>query len=341
MKHFLNTILSLTKEIISDIVKKKGNKSDIRLAYFGYWTSHRNITKQDCFFRFVESLTNKSIAVSWYKPSLIITSLFDRHSVLKLLLRFSKTPSLFFSGENLNNQLHIPYKNYLNGLPNLALGFDYESPYAKRFPLWLTYIFTGDFVATASLEEVKTKLKEIESNSYLIKSRFTSMVANHDGFGSVSRSKVVQSLDSIDHVSCGGKLLHNDDTLKGKYKDSKKEYLKDFVFNVCLENTHSVGYVTEKIFESIEAGCIPIYWGDDNPEPNILNPKRIIFWQENSDNKNNLETIQRLYSNTQSRDKFFEEPLFIKGAEKAIFNYFLMLRNEISQLLNASTSRSK
>jgi len=46
--------------------------------------------------------------------------------------------------------------------------------------------------------------------------------------------------------------------------DSKLELLKGYRFNVALENTLWKYYVSEKIWHSIKAGCLPIYWGKDS-----------------------------------------------------------------------------
>ena len=44
--------------------------------------------------------------------------------------------------------------------------------------------------------------------------------------------------------------------------DDKRKTLQNFRFSVCFENiSHIRGYVTEKIFDCFEAGCIPIYRG--------------------------------------------------------------------------------
>lgn len=49
--------------------------------------------------------------------------------------------------------------------------------------------------------------------------------------------------------------------------NSKLETLKNYKFCYCLENQASTqGYITEKIFDSFFAGCIPIYQGPDNIE---------------------------------------------------------------------------
>lgn len=50
--------------------------------------------------------------------------------------------------------------------------------------------------------------------------------------------------------------------------DSKVETLSRYRFSICYENARSIpGYVTEKLFDSMVAGCIPVYRG----APNIAN----------------------------------------------------------------------
>lgn len=46
---------------------------------------------------------------------------------------------------------------------------------------------------------------------------------------------------------------------------SKLETLRKYRFCICYENIRDLpGYITEKIFDSFFAGCIPIYWGAPN-----------------------------------------------------------------------------
>lgn len=51
---------------------------------------------------------------------------------------------------------------------------------------------------------------------------------------------------------------------KGKVA-SKHEALQTYKFAICYENAKKInGYITEKIFDCLFAGCVPIYWGPDN-----------------------------------------------------------------------------
>lgn len=47
--------------------------------------------------------------------------------------------------------------------------------------------------------------------------------------------------------------------------DNKKEIMEKYKFSICYENAKDItGYITEKIFDSFFAGCVPIYLGADN-----------------------------------------------------------------------------
>ncbi|APG60107.1 glycosyltransferase family 10 domain-containing protein [Christiangramia salexigens] len=53
----------------------------------------------------------------------------------------------------------------------------------------------------------------------------------------------------------------------------KYEILKNYSFNLCFENTVYPKYITEKIWESIESLCLPIYYGGINSSIYEIFPK--------------------------------------------------------------------
>lgn len=67
---------------------------------------------------------------------------------------------------------------------------------------------------------------------------------------------------------------------------SKIETLKNYRFSVCFENARDIeGYITEKIFDSLFAGCIPIYWGAPDiekwiPAPLYLDFSKFSHWAD-------------------------------------------------------------
>ena len=325
--------------LLTDCWKQKGN-NNIRVGYNG----HSAGPQKDWLYFFISELTGRRPVVSWYKPSLIICSSFGSYWLLKIILKIYKVPSIFFTEENLTTlKKYREYKNYLNGQPSLAMGFDYcGTGNYRRFPLWLMYLFPPEVAVKASVADIQTRLDEIEAKAKCSKTKFAAMVASHDGYASkkkvfgpveiVSRTEITERVGTIDFVNCPGKLLHNDNSLKDEFQDDKKRYLEQFLFNICAENASVTGYVTEKIFEALEAGTIPIYWGDPNPEPTVLNPKRIVFWDA-SRGEEVLSTIETLYLDINVREQFLREPLFVKTAAQDIYDHFSCLRRDLERLL--------
>jgi hypothetical protein len=326
--------------VLTDYWKKKGKTASIRIGYNG----HSAGPKKDWLYGFISELTGQKPIVSWYKPSIIICSSFGSYWLLKIILRIYTVPSLFFTEENLTTlKKYREYKTYLDGQPSLAMGFDYyQANNYQRFPLWLMYLFAPETAATASIADIQTRLDEIDAKSLGLKTKFAAMVASHDGYASkkkvfgpveiVSRAEITEKVGTIDFVHCPGRLLHNDNSLKDEYHDDKKAYLEQFLLNICAENACVKGYVTEKVFEALEAGTIPIYWGDPNPEPTILNPKRIVFW-DGSRAEEVLSFIKTLHLDLEARAQFLREPLFVNTAAQEIYDHFSCLRRNLERLL--------
>lgn len=53
----------------------------------------------------------------------------------------------------------------------------------------------------------------------------------------------------------------------GSWRPSKLRYLERFRFVIACENSAHPGYTTEKLYDALIAGAIPIYWG--NPAVNL------------------------------------------------------------------------
>jgi hypothetical protein len=58
--------------------------------------------------------------------------------------------------------------------------------------------------------------------------------------------------------------IANPDFAKSDWYATKKTVLENYSFNLCFVNTIADYYCTEKIWDSIRYGCLPIYYGKDN-----------------------------------------------------------------------------
>lgn len=74
--------------------------------------------------------------------------------------------------------------------------------------------------------------------------------------------KIIRALNRVPIL---GKLLAPKlKTYKGTI-NNKREVLGCYRFSICYENARDIpGYITEKIFDSFFAGCVPVYWGAGN-----------------------------------------------------------------------------
>lgn len=82
-------------------------------------------------------------------------------------------------------------------------------------------------------------------------------------------------------------LKTNYPSYKGTVK-SKEETLKNYKFAICYENSKDFpGYITEKIFDALFAGCVPIYRGASNITDHI--PSNTFI------DKRNFKTYEELY----------------------------------------------
>ncbi|WP_026935503.1 glycosyltransferase family 10 domain-containing protein [Christiangramia echinicola] len=98
----------------------------------------------------------------------------------------------------------------------------------------------------------------------------------------------------------------------------KKDILKKYHFNLCFENTVYPKYITEKIWESIENKCLPIYFGGTGSSIYELFPtKSFIDYSELEDpeklkdlinNMPDVEFICRLNKCIEVYNSFIEKP---------------------------------
>jgi hypothetical protein len=242
---------------------------------------------------------------------------------------------IFYTGEN----VHVPdshWEKYNDLLLNkksinLSLGFDYiEHEKYLRFPLWLMYFFNP----ASDIQAIKTVCENLNHPPISIEERirFCSFICRNDYFG--DRIKMFNQINQIEPIDCGGVFMHNDDDLMSKYQDNKLEYLKRYRFNLCPENSNNNGYVTEKIFEAINSGCIPIYWGsDNNPEPDILNKNAVFFIQSNHDSPEIISEIKRLNDNPKLYMEFAEQNRLLNGAPEIIYNFFEALETKLIEII--------
>ena len=242
---------------------------------------------------------------------------------------------IFCSGENLTTDLVLthnitPYSSHRLDEVDLALGFEQkqEANYI-RFPLW---IWHRDFInPKATLEDIKQKILNINKSETRLNSsriRFTAQISSHDIGG--ERIALINLLTPIATIDCAGKFNRNTDELQTVYNDKKEDFLANYRFCICPENSLGDGYITEKVFEAIASGCIPIYWGACLEE-GILNPKAILRYEKGKE-KELFEQVQRLWTDENAYKEFAMQPPFLDGAAEKIWEMLENLKKKLKPL---------
>ena len=218
---------------------------------------------------------------------------------------------------------------------DLSLCFDRldENKYKNyvRFPIWINYNFGNILERDYTKDKIKETIDNI-NNAKSKKNKFASLVASHDA--PKIRTEIFNKINKIGEVKCAGKLLHNDDTLKNEFNNNKIEYLRDFKFNICPENTISDGYITEKLFDSFKAGCIPIYSGDENIELDLINKNALLFYRACEDNSELLKEVERLNKDDKLFDAFQNQVKINDSMVDYLWERREKILNRLEELIN-------
>ena len=287
------------------------NKVKNKKTFFvrGDWVIDEKDFYKDYFYNVIKNNYINDLEIS-YKPDIEIFGPVHK----RISLEKSKAKiKIFFTGECVSDKaIDKSWAEYSDNCVNdvdLSIGFDRldENKYKNyiRFPIWINYHFNtiggGILNLNSTKSDIKKAIDDI-NNAKSKKNKFASLVASHDA--PKIRTEIFNKVSKIGKVSCAGKLLHNDDTLKNDFGNNKIEYLKDFKFNICPENTISDGYITEKLFDSFRAGCIPIYSGDENIEMDLVNKNALLFYRACEDNSALLKEIEKLNNDDKLFDAF-------------------------------------
>jgi len=253
----------------------------------------------------------------------------------------SKVPKIFFTAEDTSFRFQ-DYDDYLEGFVDLSLGFK-ETDLSKNriyFPLWMIYFISptgkttsaddGTYYSIEDLLKTERNVVEFETREF-----DCSLIARHDhrGNGAGYRKSAMDIFTKEGEVLCAGSLYNNTNVLRNRYGNRIDLFLQNCKFNICLENTNSPGYVTEKLFQSIVNGAIPIYWGSDlNPEPNILTGDGIVFFNPERPFETQKQ-IQAILRDEEYRKNFLEKPIFMPQASEIINERFKRLKMHLSALI--------
>ncbi|MFP6043146.1 glycosyltransferase family 10 domain-containing protein, partial [Helicobacter pylori] len=233
------------------------------------------------------------------------------------ILSYQNTKRVFYTGEN-----EVPNFN----LFDYAIGFD-ELDFNNRYlrmPLYYAYLHYKAEIVNDTTAPYKIKdnslytlkkpshhFKEnhpnlcalINNESDPLKRGFASFVASNPN--APKRNAFYEALNSIEPVAGGGSVKN---TLGYKVKN-KNEFLSQYKFNLCFENSQGYGYVTEKIIDAYFSHTIPIYWGSPSVAKDF-NPKSFVNVCDFKDFDEAIDYIKYLHTHPNAYlDMLYESPL--------------------------------
>ena len=237
---------------------------------------------------------------------------------------------VFISGENLTFAHYAAYANH--ALDNSSIDFSMglavvNNPRYIRFPLWMDYMFPAD----SAVDDIRKKCVTLRYPILENKDKFCCMIASNSANG--LRKEMMEKIGTIDHVDSAGRFMHNDDSLQAQYADKKLDYMRQYIFNICPENSSAYGYTTEKLFEAISCGCIPIYWGAELADKDVINEDALVFWNREDDGKEAIKKITELYSNPKLMEEFMRQPRLMPTAEEYVLDTFATIETRFRKLI--------
>jgi hypothetical protein len=127
--------------------------------------------------------------------------------------------------------------------------------------------------------------------------------------------------------------------------DSKPETLGQYKFALCFENSILKGWITEKIFDCLFAGTVPVYWGAPDierylPEGCFIDMRRFASYQDLSDFLKSLGEAEIRQYKDNARD-YLRSKQYRPFTKQAFVDLFCRLVEEAGGIqLSPQTTRS-
>lgn len=278
------------------------------VKFINFWRDKSYWDEKSIFFKIIRRSINKNISLlvdnNSKNPDIVISSIFIRENIDN----YKNCVKIFYTGENPKKFLENNVFNYYNKF-DLVLSYETTLPNNLkckhiRLPNWMIlslfdkvvnlFDFEYDNITKIEFYKLLYKHYELKKNNKAI------LICRHDNGG--IRNKIVKYVSKYIPVDCAGRWNNNVTMCKPGWID-KINYIKKYSYNICPENSIYPGYNTEKLFEALISGCIPIYWGD-SIEDKYFNKEKIILTEEQL-NKS-LKNIEHYKNLKPFTDNFYE-----------------------------------
>ncbi len=157
----------------------------------------------------------------------------------------------------------------------------------------------------------------------------------------LTRNKMFELLNNYKKVDSCGRFANNYNYSIINLNWWSKEYIEfisQYKFMICFENTKMLNYSTEKIVNAYLANIIPIYWSS-NSISNLFNMDSLLFLENEQDDNSFQNVINKVIELDNDDNKYLEfinrQPFNNTNIEYWDNNYtFEKLGNKINSILN-------
>lgn len=186
---------------------------------------------------------------------------------------------------------------------------------------------SGNKTSHHPLELYSERLESIKWFSKNHPDKFTYFGIGWDYSFSLKMQKILKKLHLLSFIP------KNSSPSYGGRVEQKLTVLRGFKFALCYENGKKIsGYITEKIFDCLFAGVIPVYWGADNISSYV--PKGCYVNREMF--KNNEELYKHLIDMSESEILIMQKNIeeFLKSDKVIPFSNEFFVKNIIETVIN-------
>lgn len=136
-------------------------------------------------------------------------------------------------------------------------------------------------------------------------------VSNCKNAGAEKRLELLRKLNETYPVHSYGKCLHNTDEpplKKGENRgDAKRKILGKYKFALAFENAIVKDYVSEKVYDAILAGALPLYRGAERVDKLMPGANAVVKFSDFNDDPEKLaDHLRMLAQNKQAYEKYFD-----------------------------------
>lgn len=289
----------------------------IKISIINFW---KDVDNDMFFVNFMRKNIDKDVKIVPYNeyPDILLSSVFGN---IFHIAKIKAKVKIMFLGENLSRGPYTKWKRLLKFF-DFVVGFQSTDLQNKRirFPLWLIYY---PFYMWDDHDNILNYIqKQNDINRQIKKTILSTCIARHDRGG--QRSFICNFLEKYKpgQVKYPSSFRKNTDSIQSG-KNSKIDFLKQCIFNVCPENSIGDLYHTEKIMHAFEGGTIPIYWGVDKPEKDLICQNKYIYC-----NLNNTDEI-KIRQGVDAYQSFYDGPIFTPDGKYIIDHYYETLQFQI------------